>query len=134
MLGHFSSLLVALGFCCSAALAADPFNKSGFDVGTYGGPLYEPRYCDPSGHLPMSACVMANLSMAEDFLLRAIEARYGSNGFSENRNAIQLKARQPCDLERAKAVKRYRAGDLVDIVYWSCLRQEYHSAALNLIK
>jgi hypothetical protein len=119
-----------LGGC---ALASDAFGQKGFDAGAYGGPLYEPRYCDPSGHLPMSACLMANLNMAEDFLLRAIEAKYGA-AHRQQRQALQAKLERVCNVARAAAVKRYKSGELIDFTYWSCLRGEYHRTALELIR
>lgn len=126
--------LILLVTACPAAWATDPFGEAGFDAKAYGGPLYEPRYCDPSGHLSMSACLLANLSLSEDYLLRAIEARYGIEAFAEKRSSIQAKARKPCETERSSAVKQYGSGEIVDFVYWSCLRREYHKAALDLIK
>jgi hypothetical protein len=49
-------------------------------------------------------------------------------------NAIRLKARQSCDQVYAEAVKRYRAGDLIAIEHWSCIRRAYHAAAVELLK
>jgi hypothetical protein len=127
-----SLFVVLASSCVGFALAADPFAKGTLDVRTYGGPLYEPRYCDPNGHLPMSACVMANLTMAEDYLLRAIYAKDPNGGL--NADAIRVKARQSCERVYAEALKRYKGGDLIDIEHWSCIRRAYHAAAADLLK
>lgn len=123
-----------LSLACEAVLAGDALSTGRFDAADYGGPLYEPRYCDPSGHLPMSACLLANMNMAEDFLLRAIETKYGLDAFSTQRLAIQAVAQKRCESDRQAAVERYKSGELIEFTYWSCLRGEYHKSALELIK
>jgi hypothetical protein len=128
------TFFLVLSLACEAVLAGDALSTGRFDAADYGGPLYEPRYCDPSGHLPMSVCLLANMNMAEDFLLRVIEAKYGQDAFSRQRLAIQAVAQQRCESDRQAAVKRYKSGELIDFSYWSCLRGEYHKSALKLIE
>lgn len=128
------ALFLVLSLACEAVLAGDALSTGRFDAEGYGGPLYEPRYCDPSGHLPMSACLLANMNMAEDFLLRVIETKYGLGAFSRQRLAIQAVAQKRCESDRQAAVKRYKSGELIDFTYWSCLRGEYHKSALELIE
>ena len=82
----------------------------------------------------MSACLLANMNMAEDFLLRAIEAKYGLDAFPQQRLALQTVAQKSCESERQAAVSRYKSGELIDFTFWSCLRGEYHKSAIELIR
>jgi hypothetical protein len=114
MRAHLLAAVISFPLSGGTALAAEAFTPKGFDAGAYGGPLYEPRYCDPSGHLPMSACLMANVAMVEDFLLRAIEAKSGSVEYSQQRQARQAKALRRCDIDRKAAAKCYKSGELIE--------------------
>lgn len=124
------TIVAVLMFCTATVFAADPFAKGSFDAKAYDGELYEPRYCNPAGPLPMSTCVMANLNMAEDYMLRVAQAKASEL----DTDTIRRRAKQPCDEKRKEAVKRYRTGDLIDVDYWSCIRREYHQAAQELLK
>lgn len=130
---RFLATLIGLSGLAGLVSAADAFTSKGFDATAYGGAVYEPRYCDPSGHLPMNACLMANMVMGEDFLLRAIEAKYGLTEFPRQRQTLQAKVQRHCAVAREAAVKRYKSGELIDFTFWSCLRSEYHKSALELL-
>ncbi len=82
----------------------------------------------------MGSCVMANAIMAEDFLLRAIYAKYREKTNYATTKEIREKAKEPCEKELVAATKRYGSGSLIQIEYQSCLRREYHKTGLALIK